>query len=79
VVDTPLPGLMIDIKVLQIVVKVDATRAEIPSQQSSVGCENGSDVDVTLPAERDSETGLPFMEMSDDGGGKVTSGELSEM
>jgi hypothetical protein len=38
--------------------------------------ENGGDIDMTLPAERNSESGLPFMEMSDNSSVELTRGEL---
>ncbi len=75
-VDTSLPSFMIDVKVLQIVVKVDASGTEISAQQGSMGGEDGSDVDMTFPTERDGETSLPFVEVGDNGRGEMASGEL---
>jgi hypothetical protein len=57
---------MIDIKVLQVVVEINTTSTQVPSEQSSVGGENGSHVDMPLSAKGNSETGLPFVEMSYD-------------
>jgi hypothetical protein len=66
VVDTPLSSLVVDIKVLQVVVEINTSSTQVPSQQSSVGGENGSDVDMPFPAKSNSETSLPFVEMGYD-------------
>jgi hypothetical protein len=75
-VDPPLARLVIHIKVLQIVVKVYATGAQVPPEQRGVGGEDGGDVNVSFPAQRDSETCLPLVEVGDDGRREVTGGEL---
>jgi hypothetical protein len=67
VVDTPFTSLVIDIKVLKIVVEINTTSTQVSSEQGSVGSENGSDVDMPLSTEGNSETSLPFVEMSNDG------------
>lgn len=75
-VDSSLSGFLVYIKVLEIVVEVDASGAEVSSEQGGVGGEDGRDVDVSLSAERDGETGLPLVEVSDDGRLSVVDGEL---
>ena len=64
-VDTPFTSLVVDIKVLEVVVEIDTTRTQVSSEQSSVGGKDGSNVDMPLSAEGDSETSLPFVEMGD--------------
>lgn len=65
-VDTPLTGLVIYVKVLQVVVEIDGTGAEVSSEKSGVSGEDGGDVDVSLPAERDREPCQPLVEMCND-------------
>jgi hypothetical protein len=67
VVDTPFTSLVVDVKVLKIVVEINTTSTQVSSEQGSVGSENGSDVDMPLSTEGNSETSLPFVEMSNDG------------
>jgi hypothetical protein len=67
VVDTPLASFMIHIKVLQVIVKVDAARAQVPAQQGGVGGKDGRHVDMPLAAQGDREAGLPFVEVGNDG------------
>jgi hypothetical protein len=67
VVDTPFTSLVIDIKVLEVVVEINTTSTQVSSEQGSMGSENGSDVDMPLSAEGNSETSLPFVEVSNDG------------
>lgn len=50
VIDPSLPGFMVNIKVLEVVVEVDGTRAEIATKESCVGRKNSRYVDVPLPA-----------------------------
>ena len=73
VVDATLSSFVIDVKVLEIVVEIDAAGTEISAEEGSMSRKHSGDVDVALPAERDGQTGLPFMEMGDDGRGRVTS------
>lgn len=75
-VNTPLAGLVVDVKVLQVVVEVNTSRTEVSAEQSSVGGEDGGDVDMPLSAEGDSETSLPFVEVGDDGGLSFSAREL---
>lgn len=53
VVDTPLTGFVINVKVLQVVVKVNTASTEVTTQKSRVGGEDCGDVNVSLPAKRD--------------------------
>ena len=62
-VNTTLAGFMVDVKVLQVVVKVDASRAEVSTEQSRVCGEDSGDVNLPLPAKRDRKSGLPFVEV----------------
>ena len=77
-VDAAFARLMIDVEVLEVIVKVDATRAKIATQKSRVGCEYRGDIDVTLPAERYGHANLPLMEMSDYGLGELSRDVLYE-
>ena len=69
VVDAALARLVVDVEVLQVVVEVYASGAEVAAEEGCVGCEDGADVDVPLSAEGDGEACLPFVEVCDDGGG----------
>jgi hypothetical protein len=68
VVYATLASFMVDIKVLEVVVKIDAAGTEIATEEGSMGREHGRDVDVSFSAERDGDAGLPLVKMSDDGG-----------
>ena len=50
VVDAALAGLVVDVKVLQVVVEVDRARTEVPTKQGRVRREDGRDVNVSLAA-----------------------------
>ena len=76
VVDSSLSSLVIDIKVLQVVVEIDRSGTEVPPQEGSVGGEDGRHVDMTFSTERDGQTGLPFVEVADNGRGPVAGSEL---
>lgn len=76
VVYATLACLVIDIKVLEVIVKVDAASAEVAAEESGVRGEDGGDIDVTLATEGDSETSLPFVKMGDDGGIELACGVL---
>ena len=67
VVDAVLAHLMVDIEVLEVVVKVDRAGAEVAAEEGGVGGEDDGDVDVLLAAEGDGEAGLPFVEVGDNG------------
>ena len=62
-VDTAFACLVVDVKVLEVVVKINATRAKVATQESCVRSENSGDIDVTFPAERDGHANLPFVKM----------------
>ena len=63
-VDTPLSSFMINIKVLQVVVEINTSCTQVSTKKSSVSSKDGGYVDMPLPAKGNSETGLPFVEMS---------------
>ena len=69
VVDAALASFVVDVEILEVVVEIDAACAEVASQEGCVGGEDGAHVDVAFAAEGDCESGLPFVEMRDDGGG----------
>ena len=66
VVDTSLARLVVDVKVLQVVVEIDASGTQVSSEEGSVGGEDGGDVNVSFSAQGNSKTGLPFVEVSND-------------
>ena len=66
VIDAALPSFVIDIEVLQVVVEVDRAGAEVATEEGGMGREHGRHIDMTLPAERDGDAGLPLMEVGDD-------------
>ena len=67
VVDAALAGLMVDVEVLEVVVKVDGAGAEVAAEEGGMGGKDSGDVDVSLAAEGDGEAGLPFVEVGDNG------------
>ena len=67
VIDAALSCLVIDVEVLEVVVKVDGACAEVAAEEGGVGGEDGGDVDVSLAAEGDGEAGMPFVEVGDNG------------
>ena len=67
VIDSALARFMVDVEVLEVVVKVDGAGAEVAAEEGGVGGEDGGDVDVSLAAEGDGEAGLPFVEVGDNG------------
>jgi hypothetical protein len=71
VVDTAFPCLVVDVKVLEVVIKVDGTSAEVAAEEGGMGCKYGGDVDMSLPTERDGNTSLPLMKVGDNCGGKL--------
>jgi len=68
VVDTTLSGFVINVKVLQVVVKVNRAGTQISAQKGRVCCEDRGDIDVSLPTERNGDPSLPFVEMCHDSG-----------
>jgi hypothetical protein len=67
VVNPSLASLVVHVKVLQVVVEIDASRAEVSAEQGRVGGEDGGHVDMALSAQRNGQTGLPFVEVGNDG------------
>lgn len=66
VIDATLASFMVHIKVLEIVVEVDGTSAEISAEEGCMRCEHSCHIDVALAAKRYGETCLPLMEMGND-------------
>lgn len=62
-VDTAFTGFMVDVKVLEVVVKVDGAGAEVSPEKGCVGREDCRYVDMTLATEWDGETCLPLVKM----------------
>lgn len=75
-VDTTLPSLVVNAKVLEVVVKIDATSTKIASEECGMGGKDSCHVDVPLSAERYRKAGLPLMEMGNDGFGEVVGNVL---
>jgi hypothetical protein len=71
VVDAALAGLVVDVEVLQVVVEVDAARAQVPAEERRVRGEDRRHVDLPLPAERNRDPGLPLVEVRDDRGRRL--------
>lgn len=67
VVDSTLSGFGVDIKVLQVVVEIDTSGAEVTSQKGCVGGEDGSDVNATLSTQWETDTSEPLVEMRNNG------------
>lgn len=65
-VDATFTGFMVDIEVLEVVVKIDGAGAEITPEKGCVGCKDCCYVDVTFAAEWNGETCLPLVEMGND-------------
>jgi len=76
VVDSALASLVVDVKVLEVVVEVDATRAEVTAEQGSVGGEDGGDINVTLAAEGNGKASLPLVEVGNNGSVSAARREL---
>jgi hypothetical protein len=49
VVDSPLSCFVIDIEILEVVVKINTSRTEIATKQGRMGSEDRGDVNVPLP------------------------------
>lgn len=75
-VDSTLARLMVDVKVLQVVVKVDAASTEVATKERGVGGEDGGDVNLALAAEGNGKTSLPLVEVGDDRSVEAACGEL---
>ena len=66
VIDPSLSSFMVDVKILQIVIKINGTGTEIAAEKRCMCREYGSDVDMSLTAKRDGDTCLPFMKVCND-------------
>jgi hypothetical protein len=66
-VDATLSSLVVDVKVAQVVVKVNGSGTEVAAKEGGVGGEDGGDVDMTLAAESNAHTSEPLVEVSNDG------------
>src|SRR5258706_5446113 len=71
-VDASLAGFVVYVEVGQVVVEVNRSRTKIATQKGRMSSENGGDIDVPFSAERNCESHLPFVEVRDDGGVKLT-------
>lgn len=49
-VNAALASFVVDVKVLEVVVKIDRAGTEISSKKGSVSCEDSSDINVSLAA-----------------------------
>lgn len=67
VVNTTLASLGVDIKPLQVVVEIHGAGAEVSAEKSSVGREDGSNVNASLLGEGQGDTSQPLVEMGNDG------------
>ena len=56
--------LVIDVEVLEVVVEINTTRAEVATQKGCMSRENSGDIDVTFSAEGDGHASLPLVKMS---------------
>lgn len=70
-VNTAFARLVVDVEILKVVVKVNATGAEIAAKKSGMCGEYSGDVDMAFPAERDGHADLPFVKMGNYGLGEL--------
>ena len=66
VVDSSLARFVIDVEILEIVVKINAAGTEVATKERCVSGEDSSHVDMSFAQEGDCKTGLPFVEMGYD-------------
>lgn len=66
-VNASFAGFVVDIKVLQIIIEIDGSCAEVSSEESGVGGEYRRDINSTFSAKGKCNSSKPFMEMSNDG------------
>lgn len=59
---------VIDVEILEVVVKVHGASAKIAPEKCCVCCEDGRDVNVPFTAKWNSEPSLPLVEVGDDSG-----------
>ena len=67
VVDATFACLVIDVEVLQVVIEVDTSSAEVPTEERRMCCEYSRDIDMSFAAKWYGETCLPLVEVRDDG------------
>ena len=75
-IDASLTGFVVDVKVLEIVVKVDRSGTKVTPKKSRMSCEDGSDVDMSFTTKRNRQSGLPFVEMGNDSLSTLMRGKL---
>ena len=62
-VNTAFSCLVIYVKVLEVVVEVDASGAEVSAEEGCVSSKDCCDVDVTFATERNGKASLPFVKV----------------
>lgn len=77
VIYTTFSGLVIDVKILEIIIKVDRSGAKVTTEKGGVCGEDSGDINMALATEWNSKSCLPFVEMGDDGGVKLASDVLN--
>jgi hypothetical protein len=77
-IDTSFTGLMIYIKVLEIVVKVDGASTEISSKQCCVCGEYRANIDMTFATKWNGQSRLPLVEVGYDSGLELTRSKFSK-
>ncbi|KAH3662104.1 hypothetical protein OGAPHI_006285 [Ogataea philodendri] len=65
-IDASFSSLVVDVELIQVVVKVHTSRTEVSSQQSCMGREDGCAIDFPLSTERNGHASKPLMGMQDD-------------
>lgn len=78
-VNSSLTSLVVHIKVLKIIIKVNRSSTQISPQESGVSGENSGDVNMALAAKRDCQPGQPFVEMTNDSLRCFSGSELRSM
>ena len=64
-IDLTFTSLFVDREFIQIVVEISCAGAQITSQQCGMSGKHGSDIDTVRSASNQTDTGLPFVELSD--------------
>jgi uncharacterized protein (UPF0212 family) len=65
-INSSLAGLVINIKILEIVVKVDTSSTKIATEESGMSCKDCGEIDMTFSTKWDSNAGLPFVKVGND-------------
>lgn len=63
VVDTAFARFVIDIKVLEVIVEIHRASTKVSPKKGSMGRKDRGHVNMTLTAQRNGQSGLPFMKM----------------